>query len=325
MDAMRDALPARREGGLAVGCILGEAAIPDTHDSPPRAPAEIRLGPAFSRYAVDLSAKSPLSDYVRATALRDRIAAEQNLLFEAAAPVSRAAGSRHAHADILRDSYTNVMSDAEKNVADLASSLVGKRWGEMSPASISNLEYLAALAKLERLVKLRISFEAEVLQKGANVRPRSDAVIRFYLAAAAEEAFSLAKTQAVKLLRHRQMLAAELETIRGRTGVGDQETITELQRVPAIPCRSDEISVRELFDNDQHLGREVFRMSLFLDLEPVPVGPETSSRLAAIGCVAKDDAGGSSQLDKDVEDYCVSCSADSWTRTPYDDEHADSS
>jgi hypothetical protein len=54
----------------------------------------------------------------------------------------------------------------------------------------------------------------------------------------------------------------------------------------------------------------------------VPVGPETSSRLAAIGCVAKDDAGGSSQLDKDVEDYCASCSADSWTRTPYDDEHA---
>lgn len=295
MDAMRDAL---------------------AHDSPPRAPAEIRLGPAFSRYAVDLSAKSPLSDYVHATALRDRIAAERNLFFEAAAPVSRAAGSRPAHADILRDSYTNVMSDAEKNVADLASSLVGKRWGEMSPASISNLEYLAALAKLERLVKLRISFEAEVLQKGANVRPRSDAVIRFYLAAAAEEAFSLAKTQAVKLLRHRQMLAAEL--------VGDQETITELQRVPAIPCRSDEISVRELFDNDQHLGREVFRMSLFLDLEPVPVGPETSSRLAAIGCVAKDDAGGSSQLDKDVEDYCVSCSADSCTRTPYDDEHADS-
>lgn len=295
MDAMRDAL---------------------AHDSPPRAPAEIRLGPAFSRYAVDLSAKSPLSDYVHATALRDRIAAERNLFFEAAAPVSRAAGSRPAHADILRDSYTNVMSDAEKNVADLASSLVGKRWGEMSPASISNLEYLAALAKLERLVKLRISFEAEVLQKGANVRPRSDAVIRFYLADAAEEAFSLAKTQAVKLLRHRQMLAAEL--------VGDQETITELQRVPAIPCRSDEISVRELFDNDQHLGREVFRMSLFLDLEPVPVGPETSSRLAAIGCVAKDDAGGSSQLDKDVEDYCVSCSADSCTRTPYDDEHADS-
>lgn len=295
MDAMRDAL---------------------AHDSPPRAPAEIRLGPAFSRYAVDLSAKSPLSDYVHATALRDRIAAERNLFFEAAAPVSRAAGSRPAHADILRDSYTNVMSDAEKNVADLASSLVGKRWGEMSPASISNLEYLAALAKLERLVKLRISFEAEVLQKGANVRPRSDAVTRFYLAAAAEEAFSLAKTQAVKLLRHRQMLAAEL--------VGDQETITELQRVPAIPCRSDEISVRELFDNDQHLGREVFRMSLFLDLEPVPVGPETSSRLAAIGCVAKDDAGGSSQLDKDVEDYCVSCSADSCTRTPYDDEHADS-
>lgn len=295
MDAMRDTL---------------------AHDSPPRAPAEIRLGPAFSRYAVDLSAKSPLSDYVHATALRDRIAAERNLFFEAAAPVSRAAGSRPAHADILRDSYTNVMSDAEKNVADLASSLVGKRWGEMSPASISNLEYLAALAKLERLVKLRISFEAEVLQKGANVRPRSDAVIRFYLAAAAEEAFSLAKTQAVKLLRHRQMLAAEL--------VGDQETITELQRVPAIPCRSDEISVRELFDNDQHLGREVFRMSLFLDLEPVPVGPETSSRLAAIGCVAKDDAGGSSQLDKDVEDYCVSCSADSCTRTPYDDEHADS-
>ena len=241
MDAMRDAL---------------------AHDSPPRAPAEIRLGPAFSRYAVDLSAKSPLSDYVRATALRDRIAAELDL-FEAAAPVSRAAGSRPAHADILRDSYTNVMSDAEKNVADLASSLVGKRWGEMSPASISNLEYLAALAKLERLVKLRISFEAEVLQKGANVRPRSDAVIRFYLAAAAEEAFSLAKTQAVKLLRHRQMLAAELETIRGRTGVGDQETITELQRVPAIPCRSDEISVRELFDNDQHLGREVFRMFRF--------------------------------------------------------------
>jgi len=295
MDAMRDAL---------------------AHDSPPRAPAEIRLGPAFSRYAVDLSAKSPLSAYVHATALRDRIAAERNLFFEAAAPVSRAAGSRPAHTDILRDSYTNVMSDAEKNVADLASSLVGKRWGEMSPASISNLEYLAALAKLERLVKLRISFEAEVHQKGANVRPRSDAVIRFYLAAAAEEAFSLAKTQAVKLLRHRQMLAAEL--------VGDQETITELQRVPAIPCRSDEISVRELFDNDQHLGREVFRMSLFLDLEPVPVGPETSSRLAAIGCVAKDDAGGSSQLDKDVEDYCVSCSADSCTRTPYDDEHADS-
>lgn len=299
MDAMRDAL---------------------AHDSPPRAPAEIRLGPAFSRYAVDLSAKSPLSDYVRATALRDRIAAERNLIFEAAAPVSRAAGSRHAHADTLRDSYTNVMSDAEKNVADLASSLVGKRWGEMSPASISNLEYLAALAKLERLVKLRISFEAEVLQKGANERPRSDADIRFYLAAAAEEAFSLAKTQAVKLLRHRQMLAAELE----RTGVGDQETITQLQRVPAIPCPSDEISVRDLFDNDQHLGREVFRMSLYLDLGPVPVGPETSSRLAAIGCVAKDDARGSSQLDKDVEDYCVSCSADSWTRTPYDDEHADS-
>ena len=253
---------------------------------------EIRLGPAFSRYAVDLSAKSPLSDYVRATALRDRIAAERNLIFEAAAPVSRAAGSRHAHADTLRDSYTNVMSDAEKNVADLASSLVGKRWGEMSPASISNLEYLAALAKLERLVKLRISFEAEVLQKGANERPRSDADIRFYLAAAAEEAFSLAKTQAVKLLRHRQMLAA---------------AITELQGFPAIPRRSDEISVRELFD----FGCEVFRMSLFLDLEPVPVGPETSSRLAAIGCVAKDDAGGSSQLDKDVEDYCVSCSADS--------------
>ena len=135
----------------------------------------------WGRYAVDLSAKSPLSDYVHATALRDRIAAERNLFFEAAAPVSRAAGSRPAHADILRDSYTNVMSDAEKNVADLASSLVGKRWGEMSPASISNLEYLAALAKLERLVKLRISFEAEVLQKGANVRPRSDAVIRFYL------------------------------------------------------------------------------------------------------------------------------------------------
>ena len=164
-----------------------------------------------------------------------------------------------------------------------------------------------------------------MLQKGANVRPRIDAVIRLYLAAAAEEAFSLAETQAVKLLRHRQILAAELETIRGRTGVGDQETITELQGFPAIPCRSVEISVRELFDNDQHLGREVFRMSLYLDLEPVPVGPETSSRLAAIGCVAKDDAGGSSQLDKDVEDYCVSCSADSWTRTPYDDEHADSS
>ena len=323
MDAMRDALPARREGGLAVGCILGEAAIPDTHDSPPRAPAEIRLGPAFSRYAVDLSANNPLSVYIRPTALQDRMAAELKL-FEAAAPVSRAAEIRHAHADILRDSYTNVMNDAEKNVADLASSLVGKRWGEVSPASIQNLEYLAALAKLERLVKLRISFEEEVLQKGANVRPRSDAVIRFYLAAAAEEAFSLAKTQAVKLLRHRQMLAAELETIRGRTGVGDQETITELQRVPAIPCRSDEISVRELFDNDQHLGREVFRMSRYLDLEPVPVGLETSSRLAAIGCVAKDDAGGSSQLDKDVEDYCVSCSADSWTRTPYDDEHADS-
>jgi hypothetical protein len=324
MDAMRDALPARREGGLAVGCILGEAAIPDTHDSPPRAPAEIRLGPAFSRYAVDLSATRPLSDYVRATALRDRIAAELDL-FEAAAPVSRAAGSRDDHTNTLRDSYTKVMSDAKKNVGALASSLFGKRWGEVSPVPMQNLEYLAALAKLERLVKLRISFEAEVLQKGANVRPSRDVVIRFYLAAAAEEAFSLAETQAVKLLRHRQILAGELETIRRRTGVGDQETIKELQRGPAIPCRSDEISVRELFDNDQHLGREVFRMSRYLDLEPVPVGPETSSRLAAIGCVAKDDAGGSSQLDKDVEDYWASCSADSWTRTPYDDEHADSS
>jgi hypothetical protein len=198
------------------------------------------------------------------------------------------------------------MSDAKKNVGALASSLFGKRWGEVSPVPMQNLEYLAALAKLERLVKLRISFEAEVLQKGANVRPSRDVVIRFYLAAAAEEAFSLAETQAVKLLRHRQILAGELETIRRRTGVGDQETIKELQRGPAIPCRSDEISVRELFDNDQHLGREVFRMSRYLDLEPVPVGPETSSRLAAIGCVAKDDAGGSSQLDKDVEDYWAS-------------------
>ena len=68
----------------------------------------------------------------------------------------------------------------------------------------------------------------------------------------------------------------------------------------------------------------MFSMFQFLDMEQVPVGPETSSRLAAIGCVAKDDAGGSSQLDKDVEDYGASCNADSWTRTPYDDEHADS-
>ena len=65
--AMKDAARAEEEGVLAVGFILSNGGAQGASSSQgpraaPLAPAEIRLGPAFSRYAVDLSAKSPLSD-----------------------------------------------------------------------------------------------------------------------------------------------------------------------------------------------------------------------------------------------------------------------
>ncbi len=47
----------------------------------------------------------------------------------------------------------------------------------------------------------------------------------------------------------------------------------------------------------------MFKVSTYLSLEPVPIGAETSTRLAMIGCVAKGDADGGSQLDTNVKDY----------------------
>ena len=106
---MKDALRARREGVLAVGFILGEEVAQGASSSQgPRAaplgPAEIRLGIAFSRYVLDFSDKSALLEYIQAASLRDHIIAEKDL-FEAAAPLSSAAGSKDDQAGVLRDSY----------------------------------------------------------------------------------------------------------------------------------------------------------------------------------------------------------------------------
>ena len=48
--------------------------------------------------------------------------------------------------------------------------------------------------------------------------------------------------------------------------------------------------IRELFDNDPSLGREVFKMSRYLSLKQMAIGSETSSLLAMVGCIAKGDA-----------------------------------
>ena len=96
-------------------------------------------------------------------------------------------------------------------------------------------------------------------------------------------------------------MAIELHYEKQGTGVAG--ATGDPRRVPLIPRRSDEIPIKELFDNDPNLGHEVFKMSRYLSLEPVPIGAETSSRLAMIGCVAKSDADGGSQLDRDVKDY----------------------
>ncbi len=93
------------------------------------------------------------------------------------------------------------MSDAEKNVATLASLLPGTRWEAVSSIPTEDSEYDAALAKLKRLVKLRISFEAEVCQKGANARQSDDFWVRGYLASAAAEAFHQVELLAIDL-RH---------------------------------------------------------------------------------------------------------------------------
>ena len=136
---------------LAVGFTFGEedargaSSVPGfPPDSPPRAPAEIRLGLAFSRYVLDFSAKGPLSDYVRASALKDRVTAERDL-FETAVPPSSTAGSREDHAGVLRDSYAQVMDAAEKNVATRASSLLGMRWEEVSSVPIEKFHVLRRL------------------------------------------------------------------------------------------------------------------------------------------------------------------------------------
>ena len=166
-------------------------------------------------------------------------------LFEAAAPLSRAAGSKDDHAGVLRDSYARVMSDAEKNVATLASLLPGTRWEDVSSIPIEDSKYVAALVKLERLLKLRVSFEAEVLQKGADARQSNDFRVRGYLASAAAEAFHQVELLAIDLRYERQKTSVE--------GAG-----RDPRGGPLIPRRSDEIPIRELFDNDPNLGREVF-------------------------------------------------------------------
>ena len=75
-------------------------------------------------------------------------------------------------------------------MATLASLLPGTRWEDVSSIPTEDSEYVAALAKLERLVKLRVSFEAEVLQKGAETRQVEDFRVRGYLAGATTELFN---------------------------------------------------------------------------------------------------------------------------------------
>ena len=48
------------------------------------------------------------------------------------------------------------------------------RWQEVSSISIDDSEYVVALAKLECLLKQRASFEADVLERGAERRQVED-------------------------------------------------------------------------------------------------------------------------------------------------------
>ena len=175
-------------------------------------------------------------------------------------PQSRAGRSKQEDA-CVRDYYARVVGEAERNVATLASLLPGTRWEDVSSIPIEDSEYVAALAKLERLVKLRVSFEAEVLQKGAETRQVEDFRVRGYLAGATTEVFNQVGLLASGLRSERQKTSLE------RAG-------RDLRLGPPIPSLSDEIPIRELFDNDPSLGREVFKMSRYLSLEPMPIGSD---------------------------------------------------
>ena len=160
-----------------MGCILSEGGAQGASSSrgpraAPLAPAALRLGAPFSRYVLDFSDKpglpskyalavsrrevldfsdkpSLLSDYVPAASLRDRLIAERDL-FEAGVPRPRAVLSEEEDA-CVGDYYARVVGEAERNVATLASLLPGTRWEDVSSIAIDFSEYVAALAKLERL------------------------------------------------------------------------------------------------------------------------------------------------------------------------------